>query len=74
MQGILSDARGWVAPLGRSQKYTEAITLDPSMAVLYVNRAMAYRRKEDWAQVRGAAGSALHTPSHLSRTPLSTRL
>ncbi|GLC75485.1 hypothetical protein PLESTF_001642900 [Pleodorina starrii] len=41
------------------EKYTEAITLCPEWAVLYVNRGMAARKRGDWARVEADAGAAL---------------
>ena len=42
------------------QRYTEAITLvGQHMPVLYVNRAMAHRRREAWDQVQEDAGIVL---------------
>ena len=42
------------------QRYTEAITLvGQHMPVLYVNRAMAHRRREAWDQVQEDAGTVL---------------
>eukprot|EP00877_Chromochloris_zofingiensis_P003028 jgi/Chrzof1/12726/Cz07g05110.t1 len=40
-------------------RYTEAITLDPSSAVLYVNRAMCHKKREHWDQVIADAKHAL---------------
>eukprot|EP00878_Enallax_costatus_P031599 GHUV01034560.1.p1 GENE.GHUV01034560.1~~GHUV01034560.1.p1 ORF type:complete len:242 (+),score=78.89 GHUV01034560.1:274-999(+) len=39
--------------------YTEAITLDPSLAVLYVNRGMCYKKLCKWQQVAQDATTAL---------------
>ncbi|GFR45744.1 hypothetical protein Agub_g7160, partial [Astrephomene gubernaculifera] len=41
------------------EKYTEAITLCPDLAVLFVNRGMAARKRGDWARVEADAASAL---------------
>lgn len=40
---------GWIGVL--SQKYTEALTLSPRMAVLLVNRAQAHSKRKDWDNV-----------------------
>ncbi|WIA10610.1 hypothetical protein OEZ85_010792 [Tetradesmus obliquus] len=39
--------------------YTEGITLDPSYAVLYVNRALCYKKSNRWEQVAKDAQTAL---------------
>lgn len=39
--------------------YTEAITLDPTLAVLYVNRGMCYKKTGKWQQVAQDALTAL---------------
>ncbi|KAF6259432.1 hypothetical protein COO60DRAFT_1513300 [Scenedesmus sp. NREL 46B-D3] len=39
--------------------YTEGITLDPSYAVLYVNRALCYKKSSRWEQVAKDAHTAL---------------
>ncbi|KAG2491535.1 hypothetical protein HYH03_010106 [Edaphochlamys debaryana] len=41
------------------EKYTEAVTLCPDWAVLYVNRGMAARKLEHWGRVEEDAGAAL---------------
>lgn len=41
------------------ERYTEAITLVPDNAVLFVNRAMAHRKKEEWEFVMRDAMTAL---------------
>ncbi|KXZ46538.1 hypothetical protein GPECTOR_42g745 [Gonium pectorale] len=41
------------------ERYTEAITLCPEWAVLYVNRGMAARKRADWDRVEADAGAAL---------------
>lgn len=39
--------------------YTEGITLDPTLAVLYVNRGMCYKKLGKWEQVAKDAATAL---------------
>lgn len=42
-----------------SDCYTEAITLDPTLAVLYVNRGMCNKKQCKWEQVAKDAATAL---------------
>lgn len=49
------------------QKYTEAITLSPGWSVLYINRAMCARKREEWGRVAEDAARALELEKDLMK-------
>eukprot|EP00195_Chlamydomonas_chlamydogama_P008657 CAMPEP_0202892178 /NCGR_PEP_ID=MMETSP1392-20130828/1972_1 /ASSEMBLY_ACC=CAM_ASM_000868 /TAXON_ID=225041 /ORGANISM="Chlamydomonas chlamydogama, Strain SAG 11-48b" /LENGTH=261 /DNA_ID=CAMNT_0049576065 /DNA_START=372 /DNA_END=1154 /DNA_ORIENTATION=+ len=49
------------------ERYTEAITLAPSIPVLFVNRAMAHKKREDWQRVMEDATVALQLDKDLMK-------
>lgn len=50
-----------------AEKYTEAITLSPGWSVLYINRAMCARKREEWGRVAEDAARALELEKDLMK-------